>query len=74
MLFRSYLLDSNPTVERIAKLIYDAGIEAGLPVVRVRVWETQSSFAEYARQGAVTAAREGTAENGATEEFRASHQ
>ena len=55
-----YLLDSNPTVERIAKLIYDAGIEAGLPVVRVRVWETPSSFAEYTREGAVSSAREGT--------------
>ena len=54
-----YLLDSNPTVERIAKLIYDVGLDAGLPVVRVRVWETPSSFAEYARQDAAPAAREG---------------
>jgi 6-pyruvoyltetrahydropterin/6-carboxytetrahydropterin synthase len=54
-----YLLDSNPTVERIAKLIYDVGLDAGLPVVRVRVWETPSSFAEYARQDAAPAVREG---------------
>jgi 6-pyruvoyltetrahydropterin/6-carboxytetrahydropterin synthase len=43
-----YLLDSNPTVERIAKLIFDAAVAEGLPVVRVRVWETPSSFADYA--------------------------
>ena len=42
-----YLLDSNPTVERIAKLIFDKAHEQGLPVVRVTVWETPTSFAEY---------------------------
>jgi 6-pyruvoyltetrahydropterin/6-carboxytetrahydropterin synthase len=42
-----YLLDSNPTVERIAKLIFDQAIKEGLPVVGVRVWETSTSFAEY---------------------------
>ena len=42
-----YLLDSNPTVERIAKLIFDKAHENGLPVVRVTVWETPTSFAEY---------------------------
>ena len=42
-----YLLDSNPTVERIAKLIFDRAKEEGLPVVRVTVWETPTSFAEY---------------------------
>jgi 6-pyruvoyltetrahydropterin/6-carboxytetrahydropterin synthase len=42
-----YLLESNPTVERIARLIFDQGRELGLAVVAVRVWETPSSFAEY---------------------------
>ena len=42
-----YLLDSNPTVERIAKLIFDKATEEGLPVVRVTVWETPTSFADY---------------------------
>ena len=42
-----FLLDSNPTVERIAKLIFDKAHEQGLPVVRVTVWETPTSFAEY---------------------------
>ena len=42
-----FLLDSNPTVERIAKLIFDQAANEGLPVVSVRVWETSTSFAEY---------------------------
>jgi 6-pyruvoyltetrahydropterin/6-carboxytetrahydropterin synthase len=43
-----YLLDSNPTVERIAQLIYQYAGTQGLPVVRVKLWETPTSFAEYA--------------------------
>jgi 6-pyruvoyltetrahydropterin/6-carboxytetrahydropterin synthase len=42
-----YLLDSNPTVERIARLVYDVSREQGLPVARVTVWETPSSWATY---------------------------
>jgi 6-pyruvoyltetrahydropterin/6-carboxytetrahydropterin synthase len=42
-----YKLESNPTVERIAKLIYDISREQGLDVVAVRVWETPTSVAEY---------------------------
>jgi 6-pyruvoyltetrahydropterin/6-carboxytetrahydropterin synthase len=42
-----YLLDSNPTAERIAQLIYDVSREQGLPVSRVTVWETPSSWATY---------------------------
>ena len=36
-----------PHGERIAKLIYDKATEHGLPVVRVTVWETPTSFAEF---------------------------
>jgi 6-pyruvoyltetrahydropterin/6-carboxytetrahydropterin synthase len=43
-----YILDSNPTVERIAKLIFDKTRELGLDVVAVRVWETPTSRTEYA--------------------------
>ena len=43
-----YLLDSNPTVERIARLVYDISRQQGLPVVRVTVWETPTSWATYA--------------------------
>ena len=43
-----FVVDSNPTVERIARLIYDTSREHGLPVTRVTVWETPSSWATYA--------------------------
>ena len=43
-----YLLESNPTVERIAKLIFDEGTRLGLNIVKVTVWETPTSFATYA--------------------------
>ncbi len=43
-----YLLESNPTVERIARLIFDVSREHGLPVTRVTVWETPSSWATFA--------------------------
>jgi 6-pyruvoyltetrahydropterin/6-carboxytetrahydropterin synthase len=42
-----FILESNPTVERIAKLIFDQTRELGFQVVAVRVWETPSSFAAY---------------------------
>jgi 6-pyruvoyltetrahydropterin/6-carboxytetrahydropterin synthase len=42
-----FTLESNPTVERIAKLIFDMARDQGLPVLAVRVWETPTSFAEY---------------------------
>jgi len=42
-----FLLESNPTVERIARLIFDTTRELGFLVVAVRVWETPSSFASY---------------------------
>lgn len=43
-----FILDSNPTVERIAKLIFDESRKLGLDVVAVRVWETPTSRTEYA--------------------------
>ena len=42
-----YLLESNPTVERIAKLIFDKGREHGVDIQAVRVWETPTSVATY---------------------------
>ena len=42
-----YLLDSNPTAERIAQLLFDTSREHGLPVSRVTVWETPTSWATY---------------------------
>jgi 6-pyruvoyltetrahydropterin/6-carboxytetrahydropterin synthase len=43
----TYLLESNPTVERIAQLIFEVSRGQGLPVARVTVWETPTSWATY---------------------------
>lgn len=43
-----FTLESNPTVERIAKLIFEMSRDCGLDIAAVRVWETPSSFATYA--------------------------
>jgi 6-pyruvoyltetrahydropterin/6-carboxytetrahydropterin synthase len=42
-----FVVDSNPTVERISRLIFDVSREQGLPVTRVTVWETPTSWATY---------------------------
>ena len=42
-----FLVDSNPTVEHIARVIFEYASGQQLPVVRVTVWETPTSFAEY---------------------------
>jgi 6-pyruvoyltetrahydropterin/6-carboxytetrahydropterin synthase len=43
-----YILDHNPTAENLARLIYDVTVGQGFPVVEVRLWETDDSFASYA--------------------------
>ena len=43
-----YLLDSNPTAERIARLLFDVSRKQGLAVERVTLWETPSSWTTYA--------------------------
>lgn len=42
-----YLMDVNPTVENIARLIFDVAKDKGLPVVEVQMWETPRCSAEY---------------------------
>jgi 6-pyruvoyltetrahydropterin/6-carboxytetrahydropterin synthase len=42
-----FLLDVNPTAENLARLIHDFVAEQGFPVVEVRLWETDDSFATY---------------------------
>ena len=42
-----FVVDSNPTVERIARLLFDVSREQGLPVTRLTVWETPTSWATY---------------------------
>ena len=41
------VMKGNPTAERIARHIFDYARGQGLPVARVRVWETVNSYAEY---------------------------
>jgi 6-pyruvoyltetrahydropterin/6-carboxytetrahydropterin synthase len=41
------LMETNPTAENIAKLIFDTAKSKGLPVTSVRLWETPNSFATY---------------------------
>jgi 6-pyruvoyltetrahydropterin/6-carboxytetrahydropterin synthase len=45
-----FTIESNPTVERIAKLIYDMARDSGLDVTAVRVWETPTSVATYSEK------------------------
>jgi len=42
-----FLVDVNPTAENIAKLIYDYAAGQGFPVIEVRLWETEDSYAVY---------------------------
>jgi 6-pyruvoyltetrahydropterin/6-carboxytetrahydropterin synthase len=42
-----YLMDTNPTAENIARLIFERAAEQGLPVVEVRLWETPHCSAAY---------------------------
>ncbi|MDP6582811.1 MAG: 6-carboxytetrahydropterin synthase, partial [Vicinamibacterales bacterium] len=42
-----YLVDANPTVECLARIIYAQAKAAGFPVAQVTVWETPSSYATY---------------------------
>ena len=42
-----YLIDTNPTAEHLAKLIYDQVKKMGFPVTAVQLWETDSSHATY---------------------------
>ena len=44
---RVYVMNENPTAENIARLIYEHGREAGLPIVEVQLWETPNCLASY---------------------------
>jgi 6-pyruvoyltetrahydropterin/6-carboxytetrahydropterin synthase len=45
-----YVMDVNPTAENIARLIYDFAAAEGFPISEVRLWETESCYATYARR------------------------
>ena len=42
-----FVIDSNPTVENIAKILFEYAASQGLPVESVKVWETPTSWATY---------------------------
>ena len=42
-----YLIDTNPTAENIARLIFDYAKSQGFPVTQVKLWETEDCFAAY---------------------------
>ena len=44
-----FVMEANPTAEAIAQLIYDYAASQGLPVMAVRLWETDASVATYRR-------------------------
>jgi 6-pyruvoyltetrahydropterin/6-carboxytetrahydropterin synthase len=46
------LLDTNPTAENIARLIFDFAAAQGFPVVEVQLWETPYCCASYGRNAA----------------------
>ncbi len=45
-----HVLDVNPTAENIARVIFEYAASQGFPVVEVRLWETEDSFATYTGQ------------------------
>ena len=44
---RTFVMEANPTAENIARLIFDRARDSGLPVVEVRLWETENCHAAY---------------------------
>ena len=46
-----FLIDGNPTAERLAQLIYEQSRALGFNVVAVRFWETPTSAATYSGPG-----------------------
>ncbi len=42
-----YVMPGNPTAEAIARLIYEFAASRQLPVIEVRLWETDASFASF---------------------------
>jgi 6-pyruvoyltetrahydropterin/6-carboxytetrahydropterin synthase len=42
-----FVMESNPTAESIARLIFDVARAHGYPIVEVQLWETQNCYATY---------------------------
>jgi 6-pyruvoyltetrahydropterin/6-carboxytetrahydropterin synthase len=48
---RVFVMNTNPTAENIAQLIYERAVTAGLPVAEVVLWETPHCHAAYVGDG-----------------------
>ncbi len=46
-----FLVDANPTAEKLAQLIFEQVGSMGFPVQSVVFWETEKCFAEYRKSG-----------------------
>lgn len=44
-----FLLNTNPTAESLARLIFEFAISKGFPVSEVRLWEGFTSYASYSQ-------------------------
>ena len=44
-----FVLDGPPTAESLAAHLFRVAEEAGLPVTRIRLWETETSVASYGK-------------------------
>lgn len=42
-----FVIDSNPTAENIARLIFEQAASQGFPIAEVSLWESAKSFATY---------------------------
>lgn len=42
-----FVMEQNPTAENISRVIFEYAQARGLPVLSVKLWETESSYAEY---------------------------
>jgi len=42
-----HLLETNPTAENIARLIFEFTAERGFPIVKCQLWETPRCYASY---------------------------
>ena len=42
-----YVMDSNPTAENIAKLVFNQVKSQGIDVKEIRLWETPTSYSSY---------------------------
>jgi len=48
---RVMVTDENPTAEVLARMIYEYVAAKGFPVTDVKLWETETSYASYSREG-----------------------